>query len=87
MGRADDLRAAHDAEVAVAELEDELVRLKGLKRPNEEKLRETKLALREARRVFRELRAGGPVALGDAVASPATIEATVGVEQLGGEPA
>jgi hypothetical protein len=83
VGRADDLRAAADAEVAVAELEDELVRLKGLKRPNEEKLRETKLALREVRQRFRELRAGGPVAPGDAVASPATVEATAGVEGVG----
>jgi hypothetical protein len=83
MGRAEHLRAAHEAEVAVAELEDELVRLKGLKRPNEEKLQQTKLALREARARFRELRAGGPVPEGDAVASPATIEASASVKGPG----
>lgn len=85
MSRADDLRDAHEAELAVVELEDELVRLKGLKRPDPEKVRETKLALREARQAFRELRAGGPVAPGDAVVSPATVEATAGVASPGGE--
>lgn len=84
MSRADDLRDAHEAELAVVELEDELVRLKGLKRPDPEKVRTTKLALREARQVFRELRAGGPVAPGDAVASPATVETTTGVASPGG---
>lgn len=84
MSRADEVRAGLEAEVAVAELEDELLRLKGLKRPDPEKVRETKQALREARRVFRELRTGGPVAPGDAVASPATVEATTGVASPGG---
>jgi hypothetical protein len=84
VSRAQELRAAHEAEYAVVELEDELVRLKGLKRPDEAKVRETKLALREARRVYRELRAGAPVAEGDAVVNPATVEASAGVEQVGG---
>jgi len=73
----------------VAELEDELVRLKGLKRPNEEKLRETKTALREARQRFRELRAGLPITSdqwdGSAIATPATVEATARATRPGGE--
>lgn len=85
MSRADDLRAGHEAEVAVVELEDELIRLKGLKRPDSEKVRETKLKLREARQRFRSQRAGVPAAEGDAVASPATIETTAAPERLGGD--
>ena len=85
MSRADDLRAGQEAELAMVELEDELVRLKGLKRPDQAKLRETKLALREARQRFRETRSGVPAAPGDAVASPATVEATARAADLGGE--
>jgi hypothetical protein len=85
VGRADDLRAGHDAELAVVELEDELVRLKGLKKPDQAKLRETKLALREARQRFREQRSGQPAASGDGVASPATVEATARSTSLGGD--
>lgn len=82
MSHAKELRDRHQAEIAVAELEEELVRLKGLKRPDEAKLRQTKLDLREARQRFRELRSGAPVPDGDAVATPDTIEtsATVGEE-------
>ena len=58
MSRADDLRAALEAELAVVELEDELVHLKGLKKQDQAKLREAKLALREARQAYREQRAG-----------------------------
>ena len=85
MSRADELRDAHGAELAVVELEDELVRLKGLKRPDQAKLRETKLALREARQRFREQRSGVPAEPGDAVASPATVEASARAADLGGE--
>ena len=85
MSRADDLRAGHEAELAVIELEDELVRLKGLKRPDEAKLRETKLALREARERFRSQRSGVSAAPGDGVATPATVEATARATDLGGE--
>lgn len=94
MSRADDLRDTHQAELAVVEFEDELLRLKNLKRPDQAKLRETKLALREARQRFRELRGQNPAgwseetaarATGDAVASPATIEATAAPERLGGD--
>ena len=58
----------------MVELEDELVRLKGLKKPDQAKLRETKLALREARQAYREVRAG-EVAEGDAAANPDTVSA------------
>ena len=84
MSRADDLRDVHDAELAVVELEDELVRLKNLKRPDEAKLRETKLALREARQRFRSQRSGEAAADGDGVASPATVEATARSNSVGG---
>lgn len=83
MSRADDLRAMVDQEALVMDLEDELVRLKGLKRPDEAKVRETKAALREERQRFRELREGAAVADGDAVASPGTVEATAGVGEVG----
>jgi hypothetical protein len=85
VGRADDLRDAHDAELAVVELEDELVRLKGLKRQDQAKLRETKDRLREARDRFRAQRSGEPAAPGDAVARPATVEATARATDLGGD--
>jgi hypothetical protein len=84
VSRAKELRSQHDAEVAVAELEEELVRLKGLKKPDEAKLREVKNDLRAARQRFRELRAGQPTPEGNGVASPATIEATARAEQPGG---
>ncbi|HWD45902.1 MAG TPA: hypothetical protein VHM23_19690 [Actinomycetota bacterium] len=83
MSRADDLRAALGAEVAVVELEDELTRLKALKRPDEAKLRETKQQLRAARQRHRELRAGVPAGEGDAVASPPAVDASASVEQPG----
>jgi hypothetical protein len=85
VGRADDLRDAHDAELAVVELEDELVRQKGLKRPDQAKLRETKLALRVARQRFRAQRSGDAAEPGDAVAAPATVEATARATDLGAD--
>ena len=81
MSRADDLRAALEDELAMVELEDELVRLKGLKKPDEAKLRETKLALREARQRFRSQRAGD-LAEGDAAANPGTVAASAAVQEV-----
>jgi hypothetical protein len=81
VSRADDLRAALESELAVVELEDELVRLKGLKRQDQARLREVKLALREARRVYREQRDGG-VAEGDAAANPDTVTASAAVQEV-----
>ena len=75
MSRADDLRAALESELAVVELEEQLVHLKGLKKPDPAKLREAKLALRDARQAYREQRAG-EVGAGDAAANPDTVNAT-----------
>jgi hypothetical protein len=72
MSRADELRAALAAELAVLELEDELAAAK----ESGDVPRELKLRLREARRVFREQRAGA------AVASPATVTAAASVEEV-----
>lgn len=74
MSRADELRARYEAEMAVLELEDQLLAAKN----DGDVPRDLKLELREARRAFREQRAG------DAAASPATIEATAAVERPGG---
>lgn len=73
MSRADDLRAKHEAELAVIELEDELAAAKD---SDEGASRELKERLREARRAFRELRAG------DANVSPSTISATAEVREV-----
>jgi hypothetical protein len=54
VSRADELRA----ELAMAELEDELVKLKKAKSGDPKKLREVKNRLREARRVSRQAREG-----------------------------
>lgn len=75
MSRADELRAKYEAELAVLELEEELVVAKDSDDP--ETLRDVKDRLRETRRVFREQRAG------DATVSPATIETTAGVPSPG----
>lgn len=57
MSRADDIRARHAAELAMAELEDELVALKA--RPGDGvRLREVKEALRQARFEQRTAREG-----------------------------
>jgi hypothetical protein len=80
VSRADDLRAAQEAELAVVELEDQLAAEKNTKKGAS---RETKHALREARQRFRDLRGGGPVAEGDAVASPGAVQASANVEGVG----
>lgn len=67
MSRADDVRAAHAAELALAEAEDELVRLK--ESGDAEALAEHKHRLRAMRQAFREERAGS------SVAEPETVEA------------
>lgn len=67
MSRADEVRAAYAAELALAEAEDQLVRLK--ESGDAEALAEHKRQLRAMRQSFREERAGS------AVAQPATVEA------------
>jgi hypothetical protein len=81
VSRADDLRAALESELAVVELEDELVRLKGLKRQDQARLREVKNDLREARRRYREVREG-EVADGDAAANPDTVNTSAAVQEV-----
>jgi hypothetical protein len=57
MGKADDLKARHAAELAMAELEDELARLKAT--PGDgKKLRKVKEQLRQARFEQRTTREG-----------------------------
>jgi hypothetical protein len=57
MGKADDLKARYGAEIALAELEDELARLKS--EPGDgKKLRKVKAQLREARHEQRTAREG-----------------------------
>lgn len=75
MGRLDDLRARHDAELAVVELEDALLAAKD----SGQVPQELKEALREARRVHRELRAG------EAAPSPAVIAAAAVAAPGGGQ--
>lgn len=86
MGRAEQLRA----ELAVAELEEELVAVKGDPDADPAQLQATKYALRDARQAFRTLRDGTPPedaieATGDGVARPATIRAKAGVKRPGGD--
>jgi hypothetical protein len=58
MGKADDLKARYSAEIALAELEDELTRLKA--EPGDgKKLRKVKEQLRQARFEQRTAREGG----------------------------
>jgi hypothetical protein len=75
MGRVEQLRA----ELAAAELEQELVEAKGdpaTPNPDTPEFRELKERTREARRVFRELRAGTPPedSVGDAVVRPEPVK-------------
>jgi hypothetical protein len=76
MSRADELRARYAAELAVLDLEDELVAAKDA--GDLEAIRDVKDRLRSARQSFRESRAG------DGTASPATIETSATVTDLGG---
>jgi len=76
MSRADDLRAGLEAELAVVELEDELLAAKEAG----EVPRELKDRLREARRVFREQRSG-VAGDGDAVVNPAAVQASASVQE------
>lgn len=78
MSRADELRAKYEAEIAMVELEDELIAAKD----SGDVSRDLKLQVREARRVFREQRAGDPVAEGDAVASPEPIAVKAEVQEV-----
>lgn len=69
MSRADDVRAAYAAELALAEAEDQLVRLK--ESGDAEALAEHKRQLRGMRQAFREERAGSAVAQPETVAAVA----------------
>jgi len=89
VARADELRAAYEAELAVVELEDQLAAAKAtVERCGEcgrrtsadaPELRDLKQELRDARQRFRETREGG------AVAQPATIEVVSALPAPGGE--
>lgn len=70
MPTADELRAA----LAVAELEEALAEAKAT---DDGPSAELKLALREARQTYRQMREAYPAGEGDA--RPATVEATTGV--------
>lgn len=70
MPSADELRAA----LAVAELEEQLAAAKAT---DDGPSAELKLALREARQTYRQMREGYPAGEGDA--RPATVETTAGV--------
>ena len=71
MSRADDIRARADAEIAVAELEEQLLAAK----ETGDVPADLKHDLRAARQAFRQLREG------DAVAAPETITATAEVQE------
>jgi len=79
LSRADELKALHAAELAVVELEDQLVAAKA---GGGENLAEVKAKLRQARQQYRELRTaeGADPDAGDAVAHPATVDVVGGVE-------
>jgi hypothetical protein len=83
MGRVELLRA----ELAAAELEADLVALKNDPKVSDVDLRAKKDELREARRVFRTLRAGAPPedSAGDATVRPAPVKAKAGVKTPGGK--
>jgi hypothetical protein len=89
MGRAAELRALRDAEIRVAELEEQLVTEKKDDSVawDSEQFKATKDALREARREYRTLRDSQPaeIANGDATVQPATIETTAVVKKPGGK--
>lgn len=78
MGRADDIRAAYERDLALAEAEDELIAAKGRKNIPADDLREIKDRVRALRQAQREQRDG------DASVSPAPIRATAGVKKAGG---
>lgn len=69
MSRADELKALHAAELAVVELEDQLVAAKA----GGEDLAEVKANLRQARQHYRELRTVEDVDPDAAVAHPDTV--------------
>jgi len=77
VSRADELRALHAAELAVVELEDQLVAAKA----GDGDLAQVKVELRRAREHYRRLRdaGGAEPAAGDGVARPATVETVGGV--------
>jgi len=81
MGRADDIRAAADREIALVRAEDKLIVAKanGL---SGDKMRAIKDDLRAARQRHREAREAE--ATGDDTARPATVRATAGVKTPGG---
>jgi len=78
VSRADELRALHAAELAVVELEDQLVAAKA----GGGDLAVVKAELRQAREHYRRLRdaEGVEPAAGDGVARPAAVDASAGVE-------
>lgn len=76
MGRAEDIRAKYEAELALAEAEDRLIDAKA-KGITGEKWRVIKDELRAQRQSFREQHAG------DATASPATVAAKATVKKVG----
>lgn len=77
MGRVDDLRARMNHELAVAQLEDDLVGLKEAG-ADPDVVRDTKLRLREARQAFRHQREKA------AAATPPTLETTSAVTTMPG---
>lgn len=89
MARADELRAAYEAELAVVELEDQLAAAKAtVERCGEcgrrtsvdpPELADLKRRVREARQAFRATREGA------VVVQPATVEVTAGLPAPGGE--
>lgn len=89
MGRADKLRARQEAELAMVELEDELLAHKDdPDRPNEGKqYQDLKLKLRRARFQYRTLRDAEPPEEtgGHATVRPAPIKASAGVKRPGGK--
>lgn len=72
MSRADEVRARYEAEIAVIELEEQLVAAKD----DGSATAELKGELREARRVFREQRAS------EVAVSPETISAAAEVKEV-----
>ncbi len=74
----DDIRARHKAELDVAVLEAELIELKA-SGDDPDKLRKVKDKLRAARQTYRENRASS-LGAGDAVASPAPVQASARVK-------
>lgn len=95
MSRSDQLRAQLEAEAEVLDLEEALEASKAepevckkcgqkVHQDSSDDQRDLKDRLRAARQRFRDLRDGVAAADGDAVANPATVETTAGVESPGG---